>query len=351
MQGRRYVVDKNVNLRAVSQASERHGYMGKLSEIARPVSAELAEFQRYYRAVQEGVPSHALRVILWYVLRRPGKQVRPLLVYLSASACGGVRESTKVAAAMIEIVHNASLLHDDVVDDSALRRGAPSVYRLWKAKGTVLAGDYMLAEGLRLAVDTGEYRLLDLMNEAVQKMSLGELNQLRNARRNEYSVAEYFKVISGKTAALLAASAAAGAFSAGADDATVEQFKRFGERLGMAFQVRDDMLDFSTSSAVGKSVGNDLQEGKFTLPVIYALESLEGRERKATVSQLRRARGDARVRSEVARFIAESGAMQRTAAMVRQFVEEGKSALLVVPDSEAKRSLFALADYLVERTK
>lgn len=324
--------------------------MGKLSEIARPVSVELAEFQRYYRSVQE-VPSYALRVILWYVLRRPGKQIRPLLVYLSAAACGGVREGTKVAAAMVEMVHNASLLHDDVVDDSALRRGAPSVYRLWKAKGAVLAGDYMLAEGLRLAVKTGEYRLLDLMNGAVQKMSRGELSQLRRARRNEFSIDGYYEVIAGKTAALLSASAAAGALSARAADGEVELFGRFGERLGMAFQVRDDMLDFSNSKAIGKSVGNDLQEGKYTLPVLYALEEVSGQERQSFIKRLRRARANGVARDEVAQFVALSGALERSAATVHRFVEEGKRALQGVPDSPAKRSLMALADYLVDRTK
>lgn len=324
--------------------------MGKLSEFAQPVAAELAEFQRYYRSVQE-VSSYALRVILWYVLRQPGKQIRPLMVYLSAAACGGVRESTKVAAAMVEMVHNASLLHDDVVDNSALRRGAPSVYRIWKAKGAVLAGDYMLAEGLRLAVEAGEYRLLEIMNSAVQKMSRGELSQLRRARRGEFSIEGYYEIIEGKTASLLSASAAAGALSAGATDEEVSRFGRFGERLGMAFQVRDDILDFSTARAVGKSVGNDLQEGKFTLPVLYALETVVGTERKSFIKQLRRARTDETIRRKVAHFVSESGALERSAATVQRFVEEGKSALQGVPDSRAKHSLMELADYLVARAK
>ena len=314
--------------------------MSKLSEIARPVSKELEEFKRYYRGVQEET-SYALRVILWYVLRRSGKQVRPLLTYLSASTCGGVTESTKVAAAMVELVHTASLLHDDVVDDSALRRGAPSVYRLWKAKGAVLAGDYMLAEGLRLAVATEEYRMLELMNEAVQKMSRGELSQLRRSRKREFSIEGYYSVIEGKTAALLSASTAAGALSAGAA----------GERLGMAFQGRDDMLDYSTSEAIGKSTGNDLQEGKYTLPVLHALGTLSQRERRAMIAQLNRARVDAAARREVSRFVVESGGLEACALTVRRFVDEGKESLRSVPDSEAKRSLFALADYMVERKK
>lgn len=324
--------------------------MSKLSEIARPVSKELEEFKRYYRGVQEET-SYALRVILWYVLRRSGKQVRPLLTYLSASACGGVTESTKVAAAMVELVHTASLLHDDVVDDSALRRGVPSVYRLWKAKGAVLAGDYMLAEGLRLAVATEEYRMLELMNEAVQKMSRGELSQLRRSRKREFSIEGYYSVIEGKTAALLSASTAAGALSAGAAGGVVQQFKRFGERLGMAFQVRDDMLDYSTSEEIGKSTGNDLQEGKYTLPVLHALGTLSQRERRAMIAQLNRARVDAATRREVSRFVVESGGLEACALTVRRFVDEGKEALRSVPDSEARRSLFALADYMVERKK
>ena len=312
--------------------------MSKLSEIARPVSKELEEFKRYYRGVQEET-SYALRVILWYVLRRSGKQVRPLLTYLSASACGGVTESTKVAAAMVELVHTASLLHDDVVDDSALRRGVPSVYRLWKAKGAVLA------------VATEEYRMLELMNEAVQKMSRGELSQLRRSRKREFSIEGYYSVIEGKTAALLSASTAAGALSAGAAGGVVQQFKRFGERLGMAFQVRDDMLDYSTSEEIGKSTGNDLQEGKYTLPVLHALGTLSQRERRAMIAKLNRARVDAAMRREVSRFVVESGGLEASALAVRRFVDEGKEALREVPDSEARRSLFALADYMVERKK
>ena len=324
--------------------------MSKLSEIARPVSKELEEVKRYYRGVQEET-SYALRVILWYVLRRSGKQVRPLLTYLSASACGGIPESTRVAAAMVELVHTASLLHDDGGDDSALRRGVPSVYRLWKAKGAVLAGDYMLAEGLRLAVATEEYRMLELMNEAVQKMSRGELSQLRRSRKREFSIEGYYSVIEGKTAALLSASTAAGALSAGAAGGVVQQFKRFGERLGMAFQVRDDMLDYSTSEEIGKSTGNDLQEGKYTLPVLHALGTLSQRERRAMIAKLNRARVDAAARREVSRFVVESGGLDASALAVRRFVDEGKEALREVPDSEARRSLFALADYMVERKK
>lgn len=324
--------------------------MGNLSEIARPVAEELSDFRRYYRAVHQ-VPNYALGVILWYVLRRPGKQVRPLLVYLSAAASGGVRASTRVAAAMVEMVHNASLLHDDVVDDSSLRRGVPSVYRLWKAKGAVLAGDYMLAEGLRLAVETQEYGLLRLMNEAVQKMSRGELSQLRRAKRREYSEEGYYEVIRGKTAALFSVCAAAGALSAGASEEEVKRFGLYGERVGMAFQVRDDMLDFSTSGHIGKSVGNDLQEGKMTLPVIYALDTLEGRGRDEMLGRLRRARADAAVRRDVSRFVQTSGALERSAGVVSRFVEEGKAALAGVLDSEAKRSLLQLADYIVARTR
>lgn len=193
--------------------------------------------------------------------------------------------------------------------------------------------------------------MLELMNEAVQKMSRGELSQLRRSRKREFSIEGYYSVIEGKTAALLSASTAAGALSAGAAGGVVQQFKRFGERLGMAFQVRDDMLDYSTSEEIGKSTGNDLQEGKYTLPVLHALGTLSQRERRAMIAKLNRARVDAAARREVSRFVVESGGLDASALAVRRFVDEGKEALREVPDSEARRSLFALADYMVERKK
>lgn len=324
--------------------------MGTLAQIQAPIAKELEAFNRYYEEVME-VPSFALRVILRYVLRGRGKQLRPTLVYLASGACGGITDTTPVAAAMVELVHNASLLHDDVVDQADLRRGLPSVYRLWKSQGAVLTGDYMLALGLRLAVQTGQYRLLDFMNAAVQEMSRSELEQLQRARRQMLDEEGYYKVIRGKTAALLAVCMQSGAYVAGATEEVVETMRLVGENIGMAFQIRDDILDFSSSPGIGKKSGNDLKEGKITLPMILALEGLDRREQKRCTSLLLRARRDETARKEALRFVRNSRGIPLAEEKVAEFTQKAKGLLDELPASEFVTSLKLLAEYLVTREK
>lgn len=322
--------------------------MASLHDIKAPVAGELEEFNRYYRGVLE-VPTYSLRVILWYVLRAPGKQLRPLLCYLSAAATGGVRSSTKVAAAMVELVHNASLLHDDVVDQSSLRRGRPSVARLWRSKGAVLAGDYMLAEGLRLAVREGESGLLAIMSGAVQQMSVGELEQLRLARRYSRNREGYYHVIQGKTAALLSASCAAGAYTAGAQPESYASLEEYGRLLGLAFQIRDDIMDFLPQRLLNKSAGNDLKEGKMTLPVLQALDLLPAGDSQRLRSLIHRAPKDSKAHQEALELVRRSGAIEAAHEKVRDFATQAKQQLDGLPPSRARESLLLLADYIVER--
>lgn len=324
--------------------------MSTISEIMAPVKREFDEFNRYYEQLFD-VPSRPLRIILHYTLRGKGKQIRPLLVHLSAAACGGITETTKVAAAMVELVHNASLLHDDVVDQAELRRGIPTVYRLWKAKGAVLAGDYMLTQGLKVAVDTGNYQLLTHLNHAVQLMSVGELEQLQRARRQQVDEEGYFAIIKGKTAALLSACAASGAYSANASEERIEQLRLFGENLGIAFQIRDDILDFSENPLLGKKAGNDLKEGKVTLPTIHALRSLPTSSYKKHLRLVRRAHHDSKALKEAIRFVKESDGLAYAASQVEEYTHRAKMSIAALPPSEYTDALNRLADYLVGRKK
>lgn len=323
--------------------------MSLISQIQEPVAKHLEDFNRYYSQLFE-VPSRSLRVILRYALRERGKQIRPLLVYLSAAATGGVSNITPVAAAMVELVHNASLLHDDVVDQADLRRCSPTIFRLWKAKGAVLAGDYMLSQGLKLAVESGNYQLLAYLNQAVQLMSVGELEQLQRARRQMIDEEGYYAIIRGKTAALLAACTASGAFSAHASPETIEQFRIFGENLGIAFQIKDDILDFSFSMTLGKRRGNDLREGKITLPVIHALRVLPSSQFREYLRLVRRAQFDRSSLQKAIDFVRESPGIDYANAQVEKFTLLAKRAIASLPASPYIESLYQLADYLVKRT-
>ena len=324
--------------------------MRSVKEILAPVESDLRDFKLYYEQLQDA-PSRSINYVLRYLLRQGGKQLRPALVYLSARTAGQVSEMTRVAAAMVELVHNASLIHDDVVDQADLRRGLPAVYKIWKTKVAVLAGDYILAQGLKLAVETGHYVLLEYLNHAVQEMSMGELEQLRRARKSQLDVEGYFHVIRGKTAELLSVCTATGALSAGADSSTIDLFKQFGIQIGIAFQIRDDILDFTPSSLFGKLPGNDIKEGKITLPLLYALELLETAERKEKLRVIRRAKKNVLVREKLIRWVRSTDALERAEQKVAEITEQAKHLLAPVPDSEAKQALFELADYLVARKK
>lgn len=320
------------------------------ARIQAPVAEHLKGFNAYFDSLID-LPKGALGLALRYALSTRGKQLRPLVVFLSAGAAGGVGEVTRVAAAMVELVHNASLLHDDVVDQAELRRGLPAVYKLWRAKGAVLVGDYMLGLGLQLAVQSGCYELLAHMNRAVQQMSQSELEQLRRAKMRRDDEAGYYEVIRGKTAALLSVSAASGATSVQAPAHAVEALSVYGENLGMAFQIRDDILDFSRHSILGKRAGNDLREGKRTLPVFYAMQGLSGQEARRCARLIVRAQYDEAALDEAIDFVVNSGALERAGERVSHYTRLAVEALAALPQSECVDSLSLLADYLVSRNK
>jgi octaprenyl-diphosphate synthase len=245
--------------------------MSELGNIKKPVKEEMAQFEAYFgKTMQSRIP--LLKIILNYVFRRKGKQMRPLLVFLSAKLNGNIGEPTFVAATFIELLHTASLVHDDVVDDAAKRRGALSINALWNSKIAVLVGDYMLSKGLLISIEKNRYDMLEIVSEAVKSMTEGELFQLQKSRKLNIKEDDYFRIISCKTAALIAACTACGARSVTSNPDTIQLMKDFGETIGIAFQIRDDILDYEGNGLTGKASGNDIKEKKITLPLIHALE-------------------------------------------------------------------------------
>src|SRR3954471_17843051 len=243
--------------------------MLSINEIKKPIAAEIDVFEGKFKAsMQSSVP--LLDRITHYIVKRKGKQIRPMFVFFAASLCGGITEATHRGAALVELLHTATLVHDDVVDNSYQRRGFFSINALWKNKIAVLVGDFLLSKGLLLSIENNDFNLLKIVSEAVRQMSEGELLQIEKVRRMDIDEPVYYDVIRQKTASLIASCCACGAASAGADEETVEKMRLFGEKTGIAFQIKDDMFDFGTDD-VGKPVGIDIKEKKVTLPLIYSL--------------------------------------------------------------------------------
>jgi octaprenyl-diphosphate synthase len=320
-----------------------------LAEIRRPVEKEMDGFEAYFnQTLKSDVP--LLKIILNYVFRRKGKQMRPLLVFLSAKINGNVNEATYVAATFIELLHTASLVHDDVVDDARERRGALSINALWNAKIAVLVGDYMLSKGLLISVEKNRYDMLEIVSEAVKSMSEGELLQLQKSMKQNIKEEDYFRIIKSKTAALIAACTACGATSVTADQEVIQTMKDFGENIGVAFQIRDDLLDYEGSGLTGKAAGNDIKERKLTLPLIHALENTPYFERKRILGIVKRRKKSKQEIQEVIKFVTESGGMDYAEKKMNQYRDKALAILDGYPDSEVKESLRKFVLYTTSRS-
>ena len=321
-----------------------------LRDIQRPVAADLDVFREHFRdAMRSRV--RLLDAVVQYLLKRKGKQIRPTLVLLSAEIAGGITDRSYRAAALVELLHTATLVHDDVVDESDTRRGVASVNALWRNKVGVLLGDYLLSRGLLLALDDHDYDLLHVMSDAVRRMSEGELLQIETARRLDMTEARYFQIIADKTGSLIAACMAAGAASAGADDATVARTKAIGETIGLAFQIRDDLFDYDPDAAAGKPVGLDLQDRKMTLPLILALDRADpadARRVRRLVRKRKKSRADT---AEVLRFVAASGGLAAARDRMEGLATQAAADLRQFPDSDARRALIGLCAYVVARSR
>ncbi len=325
-------------------------FMANLASIRRPVDLEMKEFQGHFKeAMRTSVP--LLDHITRYIVRSKGKQMRPLLVYLSATACGGTQPRTHVAATLIELLHTATLVHDDVVDRAETRRGFFSISALWKSKIAVLVGDYLLSRGLLISMERDAVDLLRITSKAVEAMSEGELLQIEKARRMDITEEVYYEIIRRKTASLIAACCAAGAASAGADPERVRHMHAFGEAMGIAFQIKDDLLDFTPSKATGKPKGGDLKERKMTLPLIHDLQNKSPRERRRTIRAIKRSADQPDLIARLLEDIQNGPGMAYAERAMMEHRDRAVSLLEALPESEARSALIDLVDFTISRKK
>ena len=323
--------------------------MPGIDEIKKPIAAEIDVFEEKFKAsMQSSVP--LLDRITHYIVKRKGKQIRPMFVFFSASICGGINESTHRGAALVELLHTATLVHDDVVDNSYQRRGFFSINALWKNKIAVLVGDYLLSKGLLLSINNGDFNLLKIVSEAVKQMSEGELLQIEKVRRMDISEAIYYDVIRQKTASLIASCCACGAASAGADEATVEKMRLFGEKIGIAFQIKDDMFDFGTDD-VGKPLGIDIKEKKVTLPLIYSLNNSNSGDRKRMINLVKNHNDDPKKIAEIIAFVNNTGGLAYAETQMKKYTAEAFEILNTFPAGDARTGLEQLVRFTTERNK
>ena len=324
--------------------------MAGLASIRQPVDREMREFQGHFKeAMRTSVP--LLDHITRYIVKSRGKQMRPILVYLTAKACGGTTERSHVAATLIELLHTATLVHDDVVDRAETRRGFFSINALWKSKIAVLVGDYLLSRGLLISMERDAVDLLRITSRAVESMSEGELLQIEKARRLDITEDVYFDIIRRKTASLIAACCAAGAASSGADEDRVEDMRAFGEAVGIAFQIKDDLLDFAPTSATGKPKGGDLKERKMTLPLIHTLQMQSRGGRKRMIRDIKRSAAQPAVASALLAEIEAGPGIRYAEEKMAEYRDQAVTMLQSLPASPAREALAELVHFTTSRRK
>ncbi|MEI9807564.1 MAG: polyprenyl synthetase family protein [Bacteroidota bacterium] len=311
------------------------------------IKNELNEFEtRFKDAVKSQTP--LLDRIMRYIVKRKGKQLRPMFVLLCARLCGDVNESTYRAASLVELLHTATLVHDDVVDDSQERRGFFSVYALWKNKVSVLIGDYLLAKGLLLSLDHNDHKVLHILSDAVRKMSEGELLQIEKARSLNLKEDIYFDIIRNKTASLLASACSAGAWSTSMDESVAEKMRIFGEKTGMAFQIKDDLFDYASEN-VGKPTGNDIKEKKLTLPLIYTLNNTDKSTRRKIIHIVKNNNNDKKKVKWVIDTVEEAGGIKYAIEKMNAYKKEALAILHEFPESPIRKGLEDLVLYVTDR--
>jgi octaprenyl-diphosphate synthase len=320
-----------------------------IREIQAPVAGEMKVFEQKFRQFMKS-DVMLLDQIMNYIVRRKGKQLRPMFVFLSAGVCGEITESTYRGAAFIELLHTATLVHDDVVDDSNYRRGFFSINALWKNKIAVLVGDYLLSRGMLLSVENEEFELLKIVSHAMREISEGELLQIEKARRLDITEDVYYEIIRQKTASLIAACCATGACSVGADAETIRRMHQFGEKVGLAFQIKDDLFDYGEAE-VGKPLGIDIKEKKMTLPLIYALNHAGWLEKRRIINIVRNESDKPKKVAEVIAFVRESGGIDYAQQVMQRYVAEARQILATFSDSRYRTSLEQLVQYTIDRTK
>ncbi len=318
-----------------------------LRDIKAPIASELEAFEKHFK---DSVRSRValLDKIMHYIVHRKGKQMRPIFVLLSARMCGEITPKTYTAASLVELLHTATLVHDDVVDDAHQRRGVFSINALWKNKIAVLVGDYLLSRGLLVALDNKAYDILQIMSRAVRDMSEGELLQIEKARKLDITEEIYFDIIRKKTASLIAASCAAGAASVTDDEETIAKFYRFGETIGIAFQIKDDLFDYGDAD-VGKPRAIDIQEKKMTLPLIYTLQRADKATKNLLIRTVEKHNKDKKKVGELIKKVHQSGGIQYAEERMDSFVQQALSIIDEIPPGPATQSMKGLIAYVIQR--
>lgn len=319
-----------------------------VEEIKRPINDEMKLFeQKFYESMQSKVA--LLDKVTRFIVTTKGKQMRPMFVFLCAKLVGEVTEKTYRGASMIELIHTATLVHDDVVDESFKRRNFFSINALWKNKIAVLVGDYLLSKSVLLSTDHKDYDLLGVISRTIREMSEGELLQLEKARKLDITEDVYYEIIRQKTATLIAACCEIGVLSNNADEALAKKMMDFGTFTGMAFQIKDDLFDYLSSNVIGKPVGIDIKEQKMTLPLIHTLKIANEKDRKYYFDTIKRYNNNPKRVKELIEFVKSSGGLEYAITIMKDFQQKAKDILNEFPDSEPRKSLHIMLDYVIER--
>jgi octaprenyl-diphosphate synthase len=324
--------------------------MKSLSDIKKPISKDIEAYQKVFRdTVRSKVP--LLDLIMKYILHTKGKEIRPIIVLYSARMLGEINQSTYYAATLIELLHTATLVHDDVVDDSAKRRGMFSVNALWKNKIAVLSGDFLLSRGLLLAIETENPHLLEYVSKATRDMSEGELLQVEKARKMDFTETLYYEVIRKKTASLLASCFATGAYSTVKDKDLIEKMWRVGELTGIAFQIMDDVLDYEKTSITGKPTGIDIKEKKVTLPLIYLLNHVDKQKKRKILSVIKHKNNQPEGVAWVIREVKDAGGLDFARKKMNEFKNQAIALLREFPENESRQALEDIIEFTISRKK
>jgi len=319
-----------------------------VEEIKKPIATEMKLFeQKFYESMQSNVP--LLDKVTRFIVTTKGKQMRPMFVFLCSKLVGEVNEKSFRGASMIELIHTATLVHDDVVDESFKRRNFFSINALWKNKIAVLVGDYLLSKAVLLSTDHKDFDLLAVISRTIREMAEGELLQLEKARKLDITEDVYYEIIRQKTATLIAACCEIGVLSNNADEKMAAKMKEFGTLTGMAFQIKDDLFDYLTSNIIGKPVGIDIKEQKMTLPLIYTLRTANETDRKYYFNTIKRYNNDTKRVKELVEFVKKSGGLDYAIGVMKDFHQKAKDILNEFPESESRQSLHLMLDYVIER--
>ena len=324
--------------------------MNVLKEIKKPIEKEMMLFEEKFK---KNMKSHVplLDKIMHYIIKRKGKQMRPMFIFLTAKLHGEINNSTYRAASLIELLHTATLVHDDVVDDANIRRGFFSINALWKNKISVLVGDYLLSQGLMVSVENEEFELLKIVSNAVREMSQGELLQIEKSRKLDIKEDVYFEIIRQKTAALIAACCACGATSVQQNKDIIEKMYKFGEYIGIAFQMKDDLFDYENNLTIGKPVGIDIKEQKMTLPIIYTLNQVNQNEKNFIINVIKNHNTNEKKVAKVINVVRKNNGIEYTKQKMIKYKERALEVLKEFKTNEAKRSLELLVNHVIEREK